>query len=46
MSRFETTDDPIAGTTTTQTYKLTHGYGLSVTEREKLVHSLSTALET
>ena len=46
MSKFETTDGPSAGTTTRQTYKLTHGHGLSVTERVKLVHSLFTALET
>ena len=46
MSKFETADGPSAGTTTRQTYKLTHGHGLSVTEREKLVHSLYRALET
>ena len=45
MSKFETTDGPSAGTTNSQTYKLTHGHGLSVTEREKLVHSLCTAPE-
>ena len=46
MSKFETTDGASAGTTTRQTYKLTHDHGLSVTEREKLVHSLCTGLET
>ena len=46
MSKFETTDGSSAGTTSRQTYKLTHSHGLSVTEREKLVHSSCTILDT
>ena len=46
MSKFERTDGPSAGTTTRQTYKSIHGHGLSVTEREKLVYSLYTEIQT
>ena len=46
LSQFETKDAPSAGTTTRQTYNLTHGHGLSPTERTKLVQSLYAALET
>ena len=45
MSKFQTTDGLSADTTTRQTYKLTHGHGLSVAEREKIVHSLCTTPE-
>ena len=46
LSQFETIDVPSAGTTTRQTYNLTHGQGLSTSERTKLVQSLCAALET
>ena len=44
MSRFETTDGSSAVTTTRQTDKLTHGHGLSVTEKVKLVHYFCISL--
>ena len=46
LSKFEIIDASSAGTTTRQTYKLTHGYGLSPNERLKLVQSLCAALKT
>ena len=46
LSKFVTKDAPSAGSTTRQTYKLTHGRGLSPNERAKLVQSLCAALKT
>ena len=46
LSQFETSNAHSAGATTRQIFNLTHGKGLSKTERKRLIQSLYVALET
>ena len=46
LSGFETSNAPSTGATTRQIFNLTHGKGLSETERKRLIQSLCVALET